>query len=216
MQENVLKARKLLAEKIIDKMEKRQFEACYCQTKEEALEKVKGYFTKGCTITSGGSVSLGEIGLMDYLKSEEAGEKYKFIDRGLAQTAEEKRQVFAQAALADYYLMSTNAFTMDGELVNIDGAGNRVAALCFGPSNVIVVVSMNKVCEDIDGAIWRVRNIAAPPNSARLGLQTPCTQIGRCANCLKPDCICAQMVVTRFSRVPQRIKVILVGEDLGY
>ncbi len=216
MQETVLKARKLLAEKIIDKMEKRQFEACYCETKEEALEKVKGYFTDGATITSGGSVSLGEIGLTDYLKSEEAGRKYNFIDRGLAKTAEEKRQVFSKAALADYYLMSTNAFTVDGELVNIDGAGNRVAALCFGPSNVIIVLSMNKVCEDVDSALWRVRNLAAPPNAARLGIDTLCTEIGRCANCLKPDCICAQLVVTRFSRVPKRIKVVLVGEDLGY
>ena len=203
------------AKQLIKKMEKRQFEACYCATKEEALSKAKDYFFDGCSITCGGSATLKEMGLKQYLETE-GGEKYNYINRDLAKSAQEKREVFAKAALADFYLMSSNAVTLDGELINVDGVGNRVAALCFGPANVIVIVSMNKVVKDVEAAIWRTRNIAAPPNALRLNCDTPCASIGSCGNCLKPDCICADIVVTRFSRIPGRVKVILVGEEMGY
>lgn len=204
-----------LAQTIIKKMEKRRFEACYCPTKEEAFEKVTSYFTKGCSITCGGSVTLSEVGIKDFLVSD-AAKDYTYINRDLAKTSEEKRQVFSQAVLADYYLMSSNAITMDGELVNIDGMGNRVAALCFGPSNVIIVAGMNKIAGDEKAARDRVRSLASSPNAIRLNLNTPCAFTGVCGECLGDDCICSQIVTTRYSKVPGRIKVILVGEELGY
>lgn len=207
--------RETTANQLIRKMEKRQFEACYCATKEEALDKIKSYFYDGCSISCGGSASLKEVGIKNYLETE-GGERYNYINRDLAKTAQEKREVFSKASLADFYLMSSNAITLDGELVNVDGMGNRVAALCFGPANVLVIASMNKVVKDVEAAIWRTRNIAAPPNAVRLNCDTPCASVGSCANCLKPDCICADIVVTRFSRTPGRIKVILVGEEMGY
>ena len=112
--------------------------------------------------------------------------------------------------------MSTNALTMDGELVNIDGTGNRVASLIFGPSNVIIIAGMNKVADTLDAAVARARNTAAPMNTIRLDRNTPCTQVGRCCNCMSPDCICNQFVITRRSAPSGRIKIILVGEELGY
>lgn len=112
--------------------------------------------------------------------------------------------------------MSTNAITMDGELVNIDGSGNRVAALIFGPEEVIIVAGMNKVTADVPGAYKRVKNIASPPNCVRLNKNTPCAMTGQCGSCLGDDCICSQTVITRRSGIPGRIKVILVGEELGY
>ena len=215
MNEAILESRRKLAQQLIPRMEKRQFEVCYCDTGSEAFAKACSYFTDGCSIANGGSTTLKEIGMMSFLAGE-GGEKYNFIDRSVCKTMQEKREVFAKAALADYYLMSTNAFTLDGELVNIDGVGNRVAALCFGPENVIVIAGMNKLAKDVDSAIERVHLTAAPPNALRLSCKTPCAMTGQCGACLSPDCICAHTVVTRFSRIPGRIKVILVGEDLGY
>jgi hypothetical protein len=204
-----------LANTLIKKMEKRRFEACYCPTKEDALQKLIQYFKKDCTITCGGSVTLEEIGFFDFIQSEQ-GKDYTYLDRGLATTMQEKREVFSKAALADFYLMSSNAITLDGELVNIDGAGNRVAALCFGPENVIVVAGMNKIANDEASAIARVRSLASAPNAIRLNLNTPCAVTGVCGNCYGDDCICSQIVTTRYSKIPGRIKVILVGEELGY
>lgn len=209
------KSREVLAQSIIKKMEKRQFEACYCPTKEDAFQKVLSYFTEGCSVSFGGSVTLQELGLKDYLQNEN-GKSLTYINRDLAKTTEDKRKIFAEAALSDYYLMSSNAITMDGELVNIDGIGNRVAALCFGPSNVIIIAGMNKIATDEKAARDRVRSLAAAPNAIRLNYNTPCAVTGSCGNCLSPECICGQIVTTRFSRVPGRIKVILVGEELGY
>lgn len=215
MVDEVKRSRAILAGQLIHKMEARQFEAYYCETGQEAYEKVFSLMEEGASVTCGGSTTLKEIGVIPYLQGE-GSKKYRYIDRGLAKTAQEKREVFAQAALCDYYLMSSNAITLDGELVNVDGVGNRVAALCFGPANVILVVSLNKAAKDIKSAIDRVRNMAAPPNALRLNCDTICAATGSCGNCLKPDCICADLVVTRFSRTPGRIKVILVGQELGY
>lgn len=206
-------AKKLLAEKIIEKMEKRRFEASYVQTKEEALEKVKSYLKKGSSVTWGGSMSLAEIGFNDFIKDNE---NYIVLDRDKAKKDGTIKEFFRDAYLADYFLMSSNAITMDGELVNIDGNGNRVSLLCHGPENVIIVASMNKIANDVDDAIARIKREACPPNTIRLGCKTPCAMTGICGDCLSPDCICAQTVITRFSRVPGRIKVILVGEELGF
>lgn len=201
-----------LAESIIEKFNLRGIEGYYCADREEANAKAKRFLTPGCSVSWGGSITLEEIGLIDDLKESD----YTIYDRKEAKTPEEKREMFGRIVTSDVYFMSSNAITIDGQLVNIDGAGNRVACLCHGPEHVVVIAGMNKVVTDVKSGIARVHNIAAPPNSLRLGLNTPCAEYGRCADCLSKDCICAQTVVTRYSRVPGRLKVILVGEELGY
>ena len=201
-----------LANTIIKNMAKRNMEGYYCATSAEAVEKALSLMPEGSSVTWGGSMSIIECGLMDAVKTG----KYEIIDRDLAKTPQEVREMYAKQVMADYYLMSTNALTMNGELVNIDGRANRVACLCWGPQNVIIIAGMNKVATDVEDAIKRARNIAAPANTVRLNRNTPCTQTGKCENCYSPDCICSQFVVTRRSGVPNRIKVILVGEELGY
>ena len=202
-----------LAENIINKFNLRGIEGYYCTDREEANAKAKRFLTPDCTISWGGSVTLAETGLIDDLKESD---DYILYDKSEAVTAEEKREMFGKIATADYYFMSSNAITMDGELVNIDGNGNRVACLCSGPENVIIIAGMNKIVKNVEEAVSRTRNIAEPPNSVRLGLDTPCANSGRCGDCLSNDCICGQIVITRKSRKPGRIKVILVGEELGY
>lgn len=201
-----------LAESIIEKFNMRGIEGYYCVDREEANAKAKRFLTPGCSVSWGGSVTLQEIGLLDDLKELD----YTIYDRAQAKTPEEKREMFGRIVTSDFYFMSSNAITIDGQLVNIDGAGNRVACLCHGPEHVVVIAGMNKIVPDVRSGIDRVHNMASPPNALRLGLDTPCAEYGRCADCLKKDCICAQTVVTRFSRVPGRLKVILVGEELGY
>lgn len=200
------------AKSIIHKLEARKMEGYYCPNKESAKAKVLELIGPNKkVVTYGGSMSLDEIGVKEAV--EEAG--HDLLRREKYVTPEEKRECFAKQTLADVFMMSTNAITLDGELVNIDGSGNRVACLSFGPNEVIVVAGMNKVVSNVEEGIARSRNFAAPPNTVRLGCDTPCAKIGQCGNCLN-DTICCQIVVTRASRVPGRIKVILVGEELGY
>ncbi len=200
------------AETIIKNLKKRRMEGFYCATKEEAVKKALELMPKGASIGWGGSMTLEESGLMEAVRNAE----YAIIDRDAAKTDEERKEVFAKIVNCDYFLMSTNAITLDGELVNIDGRGNRVSFLCFGPERVLVLAGMNKVVTDVDSAVKRVHDIASPANTVRLNKNTPCAKIGRCADCLSDDCICAQTVITRLSLVPNRIQVILVGEELGY
>ena len=197
---------------IIKKLKLRGMEGFYCNNKEEALEKAKEFLTPGSTVTWGGSETLREIGLRDWLPQSGC----VLYDRAEAKTKEEQRAFFGKAVTADYFLMSTIAITLDGELVNIDGTGNRVACLIHGPEHVLVIAGMNKVSTDVEAALNRVKNIASPPNTIRLKKNTPCAKTGRCAECLSDDCICCQVVVTRLSRTKGRIKVILVGEELGF
>ena len=200
------------AKSIIHKLEARKMEGYYCPDKESAKAKVLELIGPNKkVVTYGGSMSLDEVGVKEAV--EEAG--HDLLRREKYVTPEEKRECFAKQTLADVFMMSTNAITLDGELVNIDGSGNRVACLSFGPNEVIVVAGMNKVVSNVEEGIARSRNFAAPPNTVRLGCDTPCAKIGQCGNCLN-DTICCQIVVTRASRVPGRIKVILVGEELGY
>lgn len=207
-------AEKLRAKTIIKGLEKRNMEGVFCETKEDALSKALSYIEEGSSVTWGGSMSIEEIGLMDAVKNG----NYKVIDRSVAKNYEEQRENFSKAVLADYYLMSSNAITLDGELINIDGTGNRVACLTYGPKNVIMIVGMNKVVNDVEDGIKRVRNFASPPNTLRLGLKTPCSMTGRCGDCYGDTCICSQIVVTRRQSAAMRgrIKIILVGESLGY
>ena len=201
----------ILAGKIIDKLKIRQMEGYYAATREEALQLVKEKFlTDGKSVCWGGSMTLGEVGVLDYLNESNC----EVIDRNSYTTREEQKEIKAKMINADYFLMSTNAITLDGELVNIDA--NRVSFLCYGPENVLVIAGMNKVVTDVEEGVKRVRNIASPPNTMRLNKNTPCAKNGRCGDCFSEDCICSQVVVTRRSGVTNRIKVILVGEELGF
>ena len=202
-----------LADSLIDRFNKRGIEGYYCENAEEALLTAKRFLTPGCSVSWGGSQTLIDIGLLESLSSSS---DYIIYDRDKARTPEEKLQMYSKTVTADYYFMSTNAITLDGQLVNIDGSGNRVACLITGPKNVIIIAGMNKITTDVENAIERVRNMATPPNTVRLGKKTPCAETGKCANCLVDDCICNQIVITRRSGTQGRIKVILVGEELGF
>lgn len=201
-----------LADNIIKKLNLRKMDGYYYDTAEEAFQAAKGFLTPGCSISWGGSETLEDIGLISYFNTSD----YVLYDRYKAKTPQESDEIYSKIVSSDYYFMSTNAITMDGELINVDGFGNRVACLIAGPKNVIIIAGMNKVVTDESDGISRVRNLAAPPNAVRLNRNTPCAQNGRCANCLTEDCICCQTVITRMSRIPSRIKVILVGEELGF
>ena len=209
---NKTKAYENAANTIIANLKKRQMEGYYCATKEEAMDKILSLMPEGSSIGWGGSMTLGQLGFYDAVK----GKGYDVIDRYTAKTVDEQKDVNARLVNSDFFFMSTNAITVDGQLVNIDGRGSRLAFLCYGPENVIVVTGMNKVVEDVDSGIKRIHTIAAPANTVRLSRKTPCATTGHCGNCMSPDCICSQTVITRFSTVPGRIKVILVGEELGY
>ena len=200
------------AETLIKNLDKRGMEAYYVDNTDDALKMALRFVTPGSSVSWGGSMSINEIGLIPALKAWDC----TVLDRTVPKTEEEKKEFFGKVAVCDYYFMSTNAITLDGQLVNIDGNGNRVACLITGPKNVIILAGMNKVVPDEANAIARVRNMAAPPNAVRLGLKTPCSSLGKCVNCLSDDCICCNIVVTRKSRIPNRIKVILIGEELGY
>lgn len=197
---------------IIKALEKRGMEGYYCPDGKSAVEKAMSFIPEGSSVSWGGSQTLEECGMMDALKSS----SLTLVDRSLARTAEEKKEYYRNAFSVDYYFMSANAVTLDGQLVNIDGTGNRVAALSYGPDHVIMMIGMNKVVHDTDAAIRRAHDQAAPPNAMRLDMKTPCSLTGTCAGCLSPDCICAQTLITRFNRTEGRIKVILIGENYGY
>lgn len=200
------------AEHIIKQLEKRGIDGYFFEDSASCTDAILASIPDNSIISWGGSESVKESGLMDRIREG----NYKLIDRATATTPEEGRQLYAQAVLSDYYLMSSNAVTLQGELVNIDGAGNRVACLIHGPKNIIIVVGMNKIVTDITSGIERVRNIAAPPNAKRLSRQTPCNAVGHCNDCLSPDCMCNQIVITRRSGIKGRIKVYFIAEELGY
>lgn len=196
---------------IVKALKKRGMDGCYCPTAAAAKEKVLSMIPEGSTVTWGGSETIRECGLTDALKKAPV----TVWDRADVKP-EDMKAFYRQAFCADYYLMSANAITLDGQLINIDGTGNRVAALSYGPDHVICVVGMNKVACDLESGIARVHNVAAPPNCIRLGMDTPCTKDGVCHNCFSPQKICNMLHVQHFCRFPGRIQVILVGEPLGF
>lgn len=212
MDANRKKRNQLLAEKVIKGLEARNMEGYYVDTKKEALKKAMALIPKGSSVGWGGSASLDEIGVKVVLKTGE----FVVYDRDSCKKPLERKQVERQIFGCDYFLCSSNAITEDGILVNVDGNSNRVAAIAYGPEHVVMVVGMNKVAKDVDAAISRVRNEAAPINAQRFDLDTPCKKFGSCMNCMSGDTICCEFLITRFSRHPGRIKVILVGEDLGF
>lgn len=196
---------------VAEAMKKRGFDAYYVSTAEEARAKALELIPEGSTVSWGGSVTIDQIGLKQAVI--EGG--YEVINRDEAKTPEERTEFMRKGLTCDVFLMSANAVSEDGQMVNIDGNGNRVAALCFGPKEVIVIAGMNKVAGSLEEAYVRARRFAAPVNAQRFDFETPCSKTGMCADCLSPQCICSQMVVTRRTS-SGRIKVILVGDDLGF
>ena len=209
MNENFTKRYALLAQKVIKGLESRQMTGYYAADKEEALKIALSLIPEGSTVTMGGAMSAHEIGLPRALEEGD----YNFIDRD---KMEDKRAAMLAAYDADYFLASANAMTEDGIIVNIDGNANRVSAIAQGPRHVLFIVGMNKICDDVDGALKRARNVAAPSNAQRFGLNTPCTKTGSCMDCKTPDTICCQFLITRYSKHPGRIHVILVNDCLGF
>lgn len=197
---------------LIENLKKRGMEGFFYEDHASCAKAILSMIPEGSTVSWGGSASVAECGILDALQAS----KYELIDRTAAKTEEEQREIYAKTVLADYYFMSTNAITYDGQLVNIDGNGNRVACLIHGPKHVFLIVGMNKLTSTIEGAFERARTMACPPNAVRLNKQTPCGLTGKCQDCLAPDCFCNQIVVTRRSGHPGRIKVFLVAEDLGF
>lgn len=202
-----------LADTIIKNLQKRQMGGFYFATAAEAVEKAGSLLTPNATVGFGGSMTLTESGMMDVLNSRKDITLY---DRSKAKSPEETKEIYHKALCADFFFMSTNAITADGELVNIDGNGNRLAALIYGPEHVIILAGMNKVVRNVDDAISRVKNIAAPANGVRLNTNTPCATTGICHDCFSPSCMCSHTVVTRRCNIPGRITVLLIGEELGY
>ncbi|MDE5670200.1 MAG: lactate utilization protein [Eubacterium sp.] len=211
-----------IIKKTMEHLEKNGIKPFFVETKEEVVPLVKSLVPEGSTVSNGGSVSLDETGVFSLLESG----YYDFIDRrGLA--GEELRDCYIKAFGCDAYFCSSNAVTENGELYNVDGNSNRVACIVFGPRQVIMVVGINKIVPDINAAIQRVKECAAPSNTQRLNCKTPCAATGHCISldsenplmcdgCKSPQRICCNYVVTAQQRHKDRIKVIIVNEELGY
>jgi len=202
----------LLAERMIRQLERRHFEAYYCKTAQEAAEKADALIPDGSMVTWGGSMSIRDCGLTERLHRRGT---LKIFDRDHS-APEDKEIIYRKAFEADYYLSSANAITEDGVIVNIDGNGNRVAAITWGPKHVIFIIGMNKVAQDAEAALKRARSTAAPINAARFDINTPCHTDGCCHNCNSPQSICNYIHFLRNSYPARRHIVILVDEELGY
>ena len=201
-----------LAQTIIKNLQTRKMEGYYCESAGDAKRKLAELLSGSVkSVAYGGSMTIDDNGFKSVV--EENG--HELIVRENYKSPEEVKELKAKQVNADVFLMSTNAITLDGELINIDGRGNRVSFLIYGPESVIVIAGMNKVVANVEDGLRRVRNIATPPNCIRLNKKTPCSVTGKCGNCFT-ESICSQFVVTRMSMIPGRIKVILVGEELGY
>ena len=210
---NIRKANELKIKTVIKNLEKRNMAGYYCETKEEAVKKVMELIPEGAEVSWGGSLTLNQIGVKDRIKEGNFVVNDPMIIADPAEALEARRK----SLMADVFLTSANAVTMDGEIVNIDGVGNRVAAIVFGPKKVIMVVGVNKLVLDKADAVDRIRCEACPPNVTRLGRKTPCSVTGKCTECLIPgETICCQTNVTRFSGINDRVHVVLVNEVLGY
>ena len=197
---------------LVKNLNSRHFEAYYCPDKASALQKALELIPQGSTVGWGGALSAQQIGLIDAVNNGD----YNAIDRDKCATPQEREQAMKKCLLSDVFITGANALSLDGQMVNIDGNGNRVAAIVYGPTNVLVIAGMNKVMDDLEAAYTRARTVAAPMNKQRFPLMTPCEVTGSCANCKSENSICNQLLITRNSKPAGRIKVILVGEELGF
>ena len=211
MNEMITKRNDLLAKKVIKGLESRNMKGFYAHSKAEALQTALGLIPDRSTVTMGGSVSAREIGLVDAMKVG----NYIFIDRDMA---EDKRAAALAAYDVDVFLASCNAMTEDGVLVNIDGKGNRVAALSYAVGKrIYLLAGKNKVCPDLASAIDRARNVAAPKNLLRFPGKRPCTDAQRCFDCRSADRGCCIMQILMFKPMQSnKVELILIDEDLGY
>ena len=188
-------------------------EGFYVENESELIEKIKQLISENSTISVGGSMTLFETGVIDLLRSG----KYNFLDRYESNlTPQDSKKIFRETFFADTYISSTNALTEQGELFNVDGTGNRVASMIFGPEQVIIIAGVNKIVKDLKEAEERLKRIASPTNAKRLNKNTPCVKLGYCMDCNSEDRICCDYVVMKKQRIKGRIKVIIVGKELGY
>ena len=208
MDENMKKRNERLAQTVIKGLQSRNMTGYYAEDREAALKQALKLIEENSTISMGGCMSAHEIGLVQALQEG----NYQYLDRSKM----ESREGLLAAYDSDVFLSSANAMTSDGILVNIDGNSNRVSCIAQGPKKVIFIVGMNKVCADLDSAMKRARNVAAPINAQRFEVKTPCKETGKCFDCKSPDTICCQFLITRYSRHTGRIHVILVNDNLGF
>lgn len=208
MNENITKRNEKLAEVVIKGLQSRNMSGYYAASKEDALKQALELIPEESTISMGGCISAHEIGLINALENG----NYNYLDRSKM----EPREGLLAAYDSDIFLSSANAITNDGIMVNIDGNSNRVSCIAQGPQKVIFIVGMNKVCADLDSAMKRARNVAAPINAQRFDIKTPCKETGKCFDCKSPDTVCCQFLITRYSKHVGRIHVILVNDDLGF
>ena len=197
------------AQILVRNLQNRHFGAYYCKTKEEALVKALELIPEGATVGWGGATSAQQIGLLDAVHDP----KYRCIDRD---TAPDRAQAMRECLWADVFITGANAISLDGQMVNIDGIGNRLAAICYGPKSIVVIAGMNKVADSLELAVQRARTVAAPINKQRFPGDTPCLVTGSCADCRSEACICNEILVTRNCRPAGRIQFVLVGEELGF
>ena len=200
------------AQVLVKNLKSRHFEAYYCPDSASALAKALELIPEGASVGWGGALSAQQIGLIDAVKSGD----FAAIDRDAATTPEERTQALKRCLTADVFLCGANALSLDGQMVNIDGTGNRVAAIAYGPDMILVIAGMNKVCDTLEDAVTRARTIAAPMNKQRFPFKTPCEVTGACADCKSEEGICNQILITRNCRPAGRIKFVLVGEELGF
>ena len=210
MDENLRTVVEKRIERTMANLKNNKMAAYYVKTAQEVVPLIQELCAEGETVTCGGSVTLSECGVLEHLKSG----RYDYLDRYAA--GADVQKIFRQAFSCDTYITSTNAITEAGELYNIDGNGNRVAAMLFGPKSVIVVAGYNKIVTNLEEAQTRLRQVAAPANAVRLNTATPCKGLGACNDCHGDGRICCDYVVMSQQRIANRIKVILVGEPLGY
>ena len=210
--EMIKKRNSLLGEQVVKNLKSINIDAYFVSSKEEALKKALEIIPQESSISWGGSVSIESIGLKEAVRNG----NYKVLDREKATTLEEKHEIMHQALSSDFFLTSCNAISEDGVLVNIDGVANRLAAICYGPKHVLMIVGINKVVKSVEDAISRARNIAAPINAQRFDINTPCKKTGCCYDCKSLDTICCQLLITRYSKIKSRIILILVDDNIGY
>ena len=203
----------LLGQRMIKNLNRRHIEAYYCPTAAEAVKKVSELIPDGSSVTWGGSMTIRDMGIPQLLCNRGTLE---VLDRDKAETPEEVQEIYLRAFTSDVYLSSANAISEDGVIVNIDGNGNRVAAITWGPKKVIFVIGINKVAQTVEAALARARSTASPINAQRFDINTPCKTDGVCHNCNSADCVCSYVHFLRNSRNKGRHVVVLVGEDLGY
>lgn len=203
----------VLGPKVVKALENKYYEAYYCSSVKEGVKKALSLIPQNSIVSWGGSQSCVDSGLIDCVKNG----NYKIIDRDSAKTPEERYNLMRDALFSDVYLTSFNAISEDGIIYNIDGNGNRVAAITFGPKSVVALVGMNKICHTSEDAFIRAKQVAAVRNATRFGLKTTgCAVTGNCQNCYSSECICSVIQTLRFCKNKNRIKIILVGEELGF